>query len=70
MNRKMRAKLNNKIAKAKKEARGQRCPLADSVVFTGPDETSCDKCGEELRPIAAVLIPADEIGAPPGATLQ
>lgn len=69
MNRKMRAKINNAAAKAKKERRP--CPLADRLVFTGPDQRNCDKCGEELRPIAAViLVPAGEEGRPSGTTLQ
>ena len=68
MNRKMRAKLNNKIAKAKRERRP--CPLADSVVFTGPDQHNCDKCGSELVPLAAVVLVPEEGGRPPGETLQ
>lgn len=55
MNRKMRAKINNKVAKAKKERRP--CPLEDSLVFTNGDQPKCDTCGTDLIPVALVALP-------------
>lgn len=55
MNRKMRANLNNKIAKAKKERRP--CPLEDSLIFSNGDQTKCDTCGSDLVPVALVAFP-------------
>lgn len=57
MNRKMRAKLNNKIAKARKERRP--CPLADSFVVTSPEQMKCDTCGTDLVPVVAVALVED-----------
>lgn len=54
MNRKMRANLNNKVAKVKKERRP--CPMRDSVVFSKGDQTKCDSCGSDLVPVA-LLVP-------------
>lgn len=57
MNRKMRAKLNNKIAKAKKERRS--CPNEGQLVVTNPEQTKCDNCGSELVPVIGVAIVDD-----------
>lgn len=53
MNRKMRARFNNKIAKARKERRP--CPKEDQVVVSST--RNCDTCGEELVPVALVAVP-------------
>lgn len=58
MNRKMRAKVNNAAAKAKRERRP--CSKEDQV-FVG--ETHCDECGQELQdiqePVILVAVPVD-----------
>lgn len=50
MNRKMRANLNNKIAKARKERKS--CPMAGVIQQT--DQEKCDGCGRDLVPVVAI----------------
>lgn len=49
MNRKMRAKLANKQAKAAREKRA--CPRAGQFVWAPSIPAHCDACGDELVPV-------------------
>lgn len=51
MNRKMRAKLNNEAARRKRN-----CPSQGKMVAAAPEQTHCDRCGEELGTPVAVLV--------------
>lgn len=52
MNRKMRAKLANKQAKAKKERKP--CPDRGKLLPTTAEH--CDRCGGELQPVVLLKI--------------
>jgi hypothetical protein len=55
MNRKMRAKVNNAAAKARKERKP--CPNVDTIQ---PYNTGkCDTCGEELETVLVMRITPD-----------
>jgi hypothetical protein len=59
MNRKMRAKLNNATAKARKERKP--CPLADKLIDMS-DQRTCDSCGSELVPVFVIPLEDHEHG--------
>lgn len=52
MNRKMRAKANNEAARKKRN-----CPNQGKLVPAAPEQTHCDKCGDELGLPVAILVP-------------
>jgi hypothetical protein len=62
MNRKMRAKLNNQQARARRDKRP--CPKRDELVFEGDN---CGTCGAELKPVALLVV---EVPTPARETLH
>lgn len=56
MNRKMRAKLNNQQARARKERKP--CPDVDKIFETA--QPTCDTCGEELRELKVLALVVEE----------
>lgn len=57
MNRKMRAKVNNATAKARKERKP--CPNDDTLRQINPDQRHCDHCGEEYEKVLVVRLSPD-----------
>lgn len=53
MNRKMRANLNNKTAKARKERKS--CPQ-EGKLTPMDSQGKCDTCGRDLLPVIGVVV--------------
>lgn len=55
MNRKMKAKANNAAAR-----KAKACPLRGKLVPGTPEQTHCDRCGDELGPPVFAIVFGDD----------